>query len=650
MSWIQQLYETYNNCQTTIGYSGEKGVRPLLPICHITTQAHIDIVIDRDGRFRRANLVNDKDDAVTIIPCTEGSASRSGKKPENHPLCDKLQYISGDFSVYGGIVTVGFINDPEEPYRKFVESLSGWSNSKFTHPKIEAILKYIQQKTVIRDLIDFKILLVGTDGKLISKEKIEREKNTTDIFSVINPQYDAFVRWIVEIPDIQEARVWKDKSLWNSWINYYLSTKENDSLCYVTGEEKILTTNHPKYIRKQGDGAKLISSNDTSGFTYRGRFTTDQQACSVSLEASQKSHYALSWLISRQGYRNGNLAIVAWATSGVMVPQPTEDIFSMLGMEELKAESPETAYTAQELAVKLKMKIAGYGKELGSTSKVVVMGLDSATKGRMAIIYYRELDSSDFLERINEWHQSCAWLHEYRSVTVQKSENTRFERRYVPFVGAPAPNDIAEAAYGTNKKGKFFVDERLRKVTIERILPCIVEGQQIPRDIVESAVRKATNRIALEEWQWNKSLSIACALFRKSNGKESYDMALDLERNTRDYLYGRLLALADSLEEWALNEAHEKRETNAARLMQRFAEHPCSTWRTIELALTPYKARLGSKSKSRLKMIDEVIASFKPEDFLNDRRLSGEFLLGYHCQREFLRHGQSKSEHSDYED
>ncbi len=36
MSWIQKLYETYNNCQSMVGYSGEEGERPLLPICHIS--------------------------------------------------------------------------------------------------------------------------------------------------------------------------------------------------------------------------------------------------------------------------------------------------------------------------------------------------------------------------------------------------------------------------------------------------------------------------------------------------------------------------------------------------------------------------------------------------------------------------------------
>ena len=126
-------------------------------------------------------------------------------------------------------------------------------------------------------------------------------------------------------------------------------------------------------------------------------------------------------------------------------------------------------------------------------------------------------------------------------------------------------------------------------------------------------------------------------------------MSLDPNRRTRDYLFGRLLALADSLEEWALNEAGEKRQTNAARLMQRFAEHPYSTWRTIELALTPYKAKLGRQSKKRQRMIDEVMDSFDPADFMSDKRLSGEFLLGYHNQREFLRSSRAQEQNFEVE-
>jgi len=98
------------------------------------------------------------------------------------------------------------------------------------------------------------------------------------------------------------------------------------------------------------------------------------------------------------------------------------------------------------------------------------------------------------------------------------------------------------------------------------------------------------------------------------------------------------LALADSLEQWALSKAGEDRQTNAARLMQRFADRPYSTWRTIELSLAPYKARLGGQSQKRQALIDKVHSMFdSPEDYTRDKKLSGEFLLGYHCQREALR-------------
>ena len=114
-------------------------------------------------------------------------------------------------------------------------------------------------------------------------------------------------------------------------------------------------------------------------------------------------------------------------------------------------------------------------------------------------------------------------------------------------------------------------------------------------------------------------------------------MSLNETRTTRDYLYGRLLALADSLESRALRDANEQRETSAARLMQRFAEHPFSTWRQIELSLRPYIARLGGKSVFLQREIDKVVDMFDPQDFTKDTRLSGEFLLGYHSQREALR-------------
>ena len=638
MNWIQSLYETYENCQASIGYTPGAS-RPLLPICHITVQAHIEVVIDGNGNFRRAQII-EKDDATTIIPATENSASRAGSRPENHPFCDKLQYLAGDFIEYGGIVTSGFSKVPQEPYRNYVDLLKQWCNSPFGHPAARAVLAYVEKKSLMRDLVSQKILLVGDNGKLLDKKDVERDKNVTDIFSVVNPQYNAVVRWVVESRESDEHRTWMNKTLWESWSNFYLQSRTGTGLCLVTGLEKTLTANHPKYIRREGDGAKLISSNDKSGFTFRGRFLSDEQAAGVGLETSQKAHYALAWLISRQGFASGDLAIVAWATSGKAVIQPTDDAADIWDAD-APSEEKSVSYTAQEVGLRLKQKIAGYRQELGPTDRMVVMAVDSATTGRLSIVYYRTLSGSDFLDRIEHWHESAAWYHTYHYNKELK--------KTIPFIGAPAPVAIAEAAYGSR------LDDKLKKATIKRLLPCIVDGQPIPFDLVESTVRRASNRIGIknpddkkyrkdEEYTWKKTLTIACSLYRKfQEGKEKYDMSLDETRTTRDYLYGRLLAIADVLEERALSDAEKNRPTNAARYMQQFSQHPFQTWKQIHDSLAPYLVRLGGKAYYYKNLISEVTGLFAPEDFVNNKPLTGEYLLAYYCQRQKMWEKKDKS-------
>lgn len=139
------------------------------------------------------------------------------------------------------------------------------------------------------------------------------------------------------------------------------------------------------------------------------------------------------------------------------------------------------------------------------------------------------------------------------------------------------------------------------------------------------------------EREWKKVLGIACGLYKGVHPEEGYQMSLEENRSSRDYLFGRMLAIAENIESCALDLIQESRDTNAARSMQRFADNPCSTWRHIEIALEPYRARLKRDSPEvlaiREKLLDSVIGLFKGEEFVSTDKLSGEFLLGYHCQR-----------------
>lgn len=609
MGWIQKLHDTYQTCDGAPQFAQS----PLLPICHTVQQAHIEVVLNEKGEFQRASVLSREN---TVVPATEDSAGRTSK-PVPHPLCDKIQYCGADYRKFGGAKPSGF--------EAYVELLRRWQ-SRFPTQKARAILQYVERKTLVSDLISERVLHCGTDGRLLTEWTAEDAQPS--IFNVLTAkekkrdQGDAFVRWRVQVPGDQVSGVWEDSAVRESWIEFAAKRSRVSGFCMLSGEIAHVTENHPKRLRHGADGAKLVSSNDSAGFTYRGRFETPLQACSIGSIASQKAHNALRWLIDRQGRKVGSQVFVSWAIDGSPLPDPlgnTAELFS--GKEEVapSALDPYDGDVGQHYALRLGKAIAGYQANLTGSIGVVVLGLDSATPGRMAITFYRELSGSEFLGRIMLWHQLYSWRQSYSK-----------EQR---FTGAPSPNDIAIAAYGSR------VDDKLRRTTIERLLPCIIDGQPAPRDVVESVVRRAQRRVGLDQWEWEKCLGIACGLVKGSQ-KEDYKMALEDDRCTRDYLYGRLLAIAENIEDRALNVANEKRDTTAAKLMQRFAVHPYSTWQSIELALVPYKTRLRTNRPAILierdKALDRVMCMFKGDDFRNDSKLSGEFLLGYHCQRAAL--------------
>jgi len=612
LSWFQKLQQTYDRCAGLEQFASN----PLPPPCARPQDTQICITLNRFGGFSRAELSVKRETPILV---TEASAVRSGKSPAANPLSDKLEYCAGDGEICGF--------NPAY-FSRYMSFLTEWCDSQYSDPKAMAVLRYISQKRLVADLLGQRILtLVG--GQL---QRIKPER------SLMDPG-DAWIRWRVEIPGENLADTWEDSETFALWEKFESSKVKSDGLCMASGTLGRIARIHPKGIRGGRDQAKLISSNDTQGFTFKGRFIDADQTASVGYIASQKAHNALRWLIARQGYQapKSDQVVVAWAVAGQPLPPivaGSDAIVPLNGAD--RADTQPEQYggdVGQLFSKKLNKLISGYAALLTDRDDVVVMALDSATPGRMAITYYRELSGSEFLTRIEEWHKHAAW-----------PLNMGVGRH---FIGAPAPTDIAEVTYGRLVKGKLQIDEKLRKVTIERLLPCIVDQRPIPRDLVLSCARRAMNRAAYgvgqEYWEWERTLGIACALVRGSRREERYSMSLEEDRSTRDYLFGRVLAVAEKIESYALYLQREEkgRVTSAERLMQRFADHPASTWRTIELALSPYMAHLqGGRGRGLVygwrKLLDEITAKFQGNDFTRSGRLDAEFLLGYHCQRAAL--------------
>lgn len=639
MSWMNRLYEVYENNRHQIGTFESRGEGQrftLLPVSHVTQSAQIEITLDHKGNLYKAEVIP-KDLARTIVPATIDSANRAGAKVAAHYLHDKLFYVAGDYLKYGGA------EKRSDNYVAYLQQMKRWARGEFTHPKVETIYNYVKQGTMIEDLIKEKILFVDENNKLIEKwtkkddEKYKRDK--PDIYKVVTGNSsDALVRFTILSEHPDDPVVWEDKELFDVFQMYLESemAMEDIGLCYVTGLEIPLTDSHGSRLRNAGDMSKLISSNHNKNkneFIYMGRFEHPNQAVQIGYDVSQKAHNALRWLIQRQGIRSDTRHFVTFGLEAPDTLQPfdgTKDLVeNLLGFEETEFESTSEKDSANKVVseqVEKAFKGLKYNLELEDIDQVVVMAVDAATTGRLAIVYYQEFDNKIFFKNLAHWHETCLWRQAYYDKT---------QKKLITYQGTPSTYHIVEAVYGER------ADVRLKKELYTRLLPCIVDRAILPKDIVISIYNRLKNPMSFtgdlssSTNEWQRTLGVACALIRKRFEKEEIQLTLDLENKSRDYLFGRLLGLAEVLERNELRKRDEKRATNAMRYFNAFSQHPARVWQTIRRQLHPYQVRQGEDLWYYNKLIREIEASMKAS-YMNNDALGPKFLLGYSSQIEAL--------------
>ncbi len=617
MSWMEQLIRTYDANEKIAGNFDAEGQKYVLPpVGHMTVAAQIEITLNEAGDMLQA-IVVPEEDKETLIPCTPESAARAaGISP--HPLHDNLQYVARDYDLY----SKKKYKEEDHPYTKYKEQLESWVNSSFGHKKVKAIYNYISQHDIIHDLIELHILFKEINGTIMEKWEGD-SKGKPSIFLVGGSDIlKSFVRFKVELQDGTTSSLWKDKEVQQSFINFYKSEISNQKvMCYATGTEDLPIRLHSKYIRKAGDGAKLISSNDTSGFTFRGRFVSGEECVTVGYESSQKAMNVLKWLIRNQGYTYYGKVFLAWGNRENLPPlmgDTTDLVHRRLKKVDLRAES------MQEFGKRFKEAIAGYKLDLAAAKdNVNVMVLDAATPGRLSICFYQEILANDFVRRIEQWHERGKW-RQYKFSGEKGVAGFYYE-------GIPTPKHIIEECYGST------VSENKARAAMERIFHCIINGNSIPHDMVATIAKRvitqAIKTIGNDFYDWERTLQVACSLIRNYYyQREVYNVALDTTITDRSYLYGRLLATADWIERSTFDKDTE-RLTNAVRYMNAFSQRPSKTWVTIYNKLQPYQAKLGKLGKNKAILLDEIVASFSPADFSSNRPLDSKFLLGYHSQR-----------------
>lgn len=634
MGWANELYNVYD---VALKLPKEEN-RTLLPVSHSTANAQIEVSIDENGNFTGGSVVFDnrkksgKDDQttpfseneegpVTVIPVTEDSGARSsGITP--HPLADKLIYTAGDYCDY-----CDGKKDDGDKYQAYIKQLADWSNSEFSHPSVKAVYKYLSKGTLIEDLVKAGVL--KTDGgKKLTNDKIEKIE-----------QKDCFVRFSVN-GNSMERRTWLDKTLYGSFNKYLVSKQTDKGFCYATGEQTAITYKHPSKILNAGDKGKLFSANDETGFTYKGRFFGKEQVFAIGYEFSQKMHNSLKWLIESRGVYVGGMQIVAWNDTLSDVPnvcagsdELIEDDYDcgFFGGNDDKTDFEGGVVGSEIMFANYKnaLKKAVFGEKSipDYKQKIMVMILDEATTGRVSVSMYKELMQSDFYGYIEEWHEDTAWE---RFNPVKKRS----------FVGSYSLPTLADLAFGTEQNGIVKIPDNLKKETVVRLIPCVIEGRKLPKDILRNLVNRASRPLSYSsKGNWRKVLGAACGMIRKTKIEkgENCTMALNENCNNRDYLYGRLLAVAEVAERSTYNNA-EDRPTNAERYFEKFSNSPAATWAVISNRLSPYFDKMSPSAKKYYKtIIDEIMDKFASIDEFNDNtKLKPEYLLAYSCQRKKL--------------
>lgn len=636
MAWMKTLAETYDVYADLAGK--EENDQPvLLPVFHSTFNAQIEVTIDGQGNFEDARRLEKGKDVVTIIPVTEDSATRSsGNTP--HPLCDKLCYIAGDYTVYTG-------DDKEEYYEKYMEQLKGWVQSEESHPMVQAIYRYLEKKSLIHDLVEKGVLELGEDGKLTDKVKLHNQD-----------QSKANVRFLVYGDDMfEESAVWKNQKLYQKYIQYCRRQSRAVGLCYASGELAPCTDKHPAKIRNSGDKAKLISANDSDGFTYRGRFAAKEQASAVGYDVSQKAHNALRWLIQKQGYTRDESAFVCWMVNRDMpvVDLMKDSVNAMNNIEELDfdsmgewMESDETDAsnerdTGKYMAEQLNHAMLGYAGKIRVDDKVAMISLDAATTGRLSIVYYDEMGGKEYIDAILNWQEHCKWK---RTIRLEKKVAGKDK---LTLECTPAPRDMALAAFGVQRSEWLEADSKVIRATVKRLLPCITKkGAKIPRDMIKAATRRASMPESMSSFVWwNDVLCVVCAMIRYNyeEGDKTMGNFLSDNKDDRNVLFGRLLAVYDYMEQRAMYERGEngaykdQRTTNAKRYWNAFSSRPAKTSQTIRQNLISYEKKLSDYERKKFDEWAGEIMVCLAEHGYDNAALSEMYLPGYYLQMEEMK-------------
>ncbi len=568
MGLLAQAAKTYDLMKKEIGViKGDNAYFPLVPLYHIKKKIDLIVLLKGDGTL--VNIIKTEENG--IIPATEAAQGRSGTTVAPYPLIDQGKY---------------FVD--EKKVDAYLDNLKIWCEKDPDNIAIKAVYSYVSKRTFQSDLTKAGIT-EDYLGKNVGWEIITSGKN---------------------------IKTWDNHELQESFTSFFKEEYGSgvNSFCMISGKEELPIKIVPS-ISKFGL-AKLISSNDTSDFSFRGRFVKSEDAVSLGYDTTQKAINALSWLCGNQSIYLGRSSLLCWNPDGVETENPT---LPLIGDEK------DVTYSDYKKALDNYVKVKTNSLELNDRNVITVI-FDTPTTGRLSIKFYSELTIDDFISNLASWDSSCCWYDSREGK-----------------VSSPRLSDIMKYSFGSGES--FRIDNKVYEMNYPILVERRVSNGRIPTEIVRNLVNKCSNlQIYMKNNYWDAQhlQFVTCCVLRKyliDSIKEEYNMALERDLKNRSYQYGRLLAVLEKIELDALSGTDTKRVTNAIRMQSMFIRRPGYTSKLIlEKLKSGYYSRFtGAKAGALVyyeKLIGEimnVISSFPLDEF--DKPLDETYIMGYYLQK-----------------
>lgn len=610
MTIFQELADVYDrNAHLAGQFTDGNSNLTLLPMAHVSVNIPVEVQLNEKLDVISVRFL-DKKDQVTVIPATIQAANRSSA-PAAFPLQDKVKYVAADYAQYA--------KDREKAaayHNQYVTVLDEWADSDEAPAQVKLLAQYIHRGHVLESIKPFV-----------------SEKEWQTLITG-----EPFIRF--NIANDTEVPMWRDLALFKAWSDHYLNelNAADKQLDYISGHLMATTKLVEKNINPATSGAKLISANDSANFTYRGMFH-DDDFYTVGYETSQKVMHALKWLIQRQGYLVDSRAFLAWTSRDDN--QAVSDTITMLmnpfvvqSMQEQITQQAETAQqsqadTGQQVAQNYNQRLLGRVSQIDVNEPVNILMLDAATTGRMAIVYYDILNSGELKNNIVQWGK-------FATADIPNTANKH----------TPSFMDLIRGAYQYGGSGQRI--NTISKQLLTRMMTAVIHGRELPNDLMRNFAHRLRNPAGYsnvnrgkasgrQAWEIDLRNFVAAQNYQL---EVTTAMALDEKVTDRSYLFGRLLAIADSIETMTLRQrtaagsALSERQTVALRFLTNFIEQPATTWERIWSSVNrSYLNRMGASSQAyymkKFGEINEVLGLAG----MTDEPLSPLVFTGFFDQR-----------------